>query len=450
MSDTMDEVMAELERRPAAPVYLFVGDEFLVRKGADELVKRLLPDASAGLNHFVMDGASPREVAQELSTLPMFPGRKVVLLRDPEFLASRKGKADGLSRAREAWKAGRRKEGARRVLAVAAQAGWGAAELDPSAPGAPGVAAWKEELNVELAEADLEFLREVAVYCREERVTAPEGDVTPLCAELERGLPPGHTLVLAGKDMDARSPLYKLAKEKGRLVDRKLADKHKELNLSEFTSSVLKPLGKRLGRGADQLLKDRVGGNMRLLQSELEKLAAYANGPVIEAADVELLVGRAREEEFFDLMEAIQGRNLPMALRYVEDALSHGSHGLMIVGAIASVLRGLLENHGRLTRLGCHGRIPRTFNQFKADLFPEIEREPRGPKGRAPNPYAVWMGMKAAEGFGADALLDALVACADADLELKSGADGKFPKEFSPDRVILERLLVNVLGRGNG
>ena len=62
MSEGLHEVMAELERKPAAPVYLLWGEEFLVRKGADELVKRLLPDASAGLNFFVLDGASPREV----------------------------------------------------------------------------------------------------------------------------------------------------------------------------------------------------------------------------------------------------------------------------------------------------------------------------------------------------------------------------------------------------
>src|SRR5690349_10416938 len=35
------------------------------------------------------------------------------------------------------WKAGRRKESARRLLALVARAGWGAAEVDPSVPGAP-------------------------------------------------------------------------------------------------------------------------------------------------------------------------------------------------------------------------------------------------------------------------------------------------------------------------
>ena len=442
MSDTLEEVLKDLERHPVAPAYVLLGDEFLVRKSADELVKRLLPDASAGLNHFVMDGASPREVAQELATLPMFPGRKVVLLRDPEFLASKKGKVDALARARDAWKAGRRKEGARRVLGLAARAGWGVAELDPSVPGAPGVAAWKDELDVELAEADVQFLREVATYCRDERVTAPDSDVAPLCAELERGLPPGHALVLAlsSSSVDARSPLLKVAKEKGRFVERKVEKKYKDLDLSQVLPELLKPLGKRLGRGVEQALKERVGANTRLLQSELEKLAAYAAGPTIELADVELLVGRAHEEEFMELADAIQKRDLPAALQYVSDALANDSHPLQLLGAVASVVRGLVQNHGRLTRL-VRGPFRMNYNQFKADLYPEIEREPRSAKAKAPNPYAVFMGMQAAGPFGAEALLDSLVACADADLELKSNANG---------RVVLERLLLRILGRGNG
>ncbi|HZH04027.1 MAG TPA: DNA polymerase III subunit delta, partial [Myxococcaceae bacterium] len=92
------------------PAYLFWGDEFLIRQASDALIKALLPEPSAGINLQRMDGASPREIAAELSTLPLFPGRKVVVVHDPEFLAPQKGrKGEPLAKAREAWKAGRRK-----------------------------------------------------------------------------------------------------------------------------------------------------------------------------------------------------------------------------------------------------------------------------------------------------------------------------------------------------
>jgi len=449
MSEALQEALAALEKTPAAPVYVLVGDEFLVRKGADELVKRLLPGASAGLNYFVLDGASPREVAQELVTLPMFPGRKVALLRDPEFLAPKKNKGDGLARAREAWKAGRRKEGARRLLALAARAGWGAADLDPTADGAPGVGRWRDELDVELAEADVQFLREAAAYCREERISAPEGDVAPLCAELERGLPPGHSLVIALSDLDAKNPLVKVAREKGHVIEREVADKLKDLDISAFAQEVLKPLGKRLSAAAAAELKERVGANMRLLQSELEKLALYAQGTTIEASEVELLVERARDEEFMELSDAIKKRNVPAALQYVADALEHHVHALQLLGAVASVVRGLVDGRARLARY-VRGPVPSNYARFKAEIFPDIERDLKAAKAKIPHPYGLFMDMTAAAHLGEDALLEGLLACAEADVELKSGGAGQRHgrvRELHEGQLVLERLLLRVMQR---
>ena len=139
-----------------------------------------MPGASVGLNLVPLDGASPREVAMELDTLPLFPGRKVVVLKDPEFLAPKKGRADALGKARDAWKANRRKEAARRVLALAARAGWGGGDLDPSVQGAPGPEAWESELGQVLAQADLAFLKDVAEFCRAEFISAPAGDESAL------------------------------------------------------------------------------------------------------------------------------------------------------------------------------------------------------------------------------------------------------------------------------
>lgn len=434
----LDEVLAEAKGGKAAPLYLLWGEEFLVRKAADALVALLVPDASAGLNFAVLDGGSPREVAQELATLPMFPGRKLVLVRDPEFLAPKKGRSDALARARDAWKANRRKEAARRTLAFAARAGWGVAQLEPGAPGAPSPADWKRELDVELAEADLQFLREVAAFCRDEGITAPEGDASALLDLFAKGLPPGHVLVLAATDVDAKSPLVKLAREQGRVVERKVAGRHKDLDLSELVLEVLRPFKKRLGAGAEERLKDRCGNNMRLVQSELEKLALYVEGTVIEAEDVEAVVGRAREEEFMELSDALQKRDLKAAMRYLDDAMGNGgAHGLQLLGAVASVVRGLLENADRLERFG-RGSPPRTFDDFKARIWPHVEREAKEDKGRAPHPYASFMGMQAAAKHGRQGLLRSLVACAEADLALKSSAAGK---------LVLERLLWTVCGQ---
>jgi DNA polymerase-3 subunit delta len=371
-------------------------------------------------------------VAGELATLPMFPGRKVVLLRDPEFLAPKKGRTDALGKAREAWRANRRKEAARRVLALAARGGWGVAELADPSPGA-----WSEGLGIELAEADVAFLKEVATFCREERISAPESDATPLLNVFSRGLPRGHVLVVATSDVDARNPLVLWAKEHGQVIQRKVAARLKDLDITEVAAEVLAPFKKRLSRDAAERIKDRCGGNMRLLQSELEKLALYAEGSTIEAADVELLVGRAREEEFMELSEALQKRDLKGALRYAEDALGQGVHPLQLLGAIASITRTLLESHERAHHLS-GGRLPGRFDDFKEQVFPKIEQEAKGRKQKVPHPYAAFMSMQAASKFPRRQLLGALTACAEADLALKSAGSG---------RLVIERLLWTVCGR---
>jgi len=438
VSAEMDDVLAEVKAGKVAPLYLLWGEEFLVRKGADELVKALVPDASMGLNFAVLDAASPREVAQELATMPLFPGRKVVLVRDPEFLAPKKGRGDALGKAREAWKAGKRKEGARRLLALAARAGWGVDQLDPGTPGAPSVEEWKEELDVDLAEVDLAFLKEAAAFCREERISAPEGDASALLELFQKGVPKGHTLVLAATEVDAKSPLLKLAKDEGHLVERKVAARHKDLDLTEIAQEFLAPFKKKLGRGALEQLKERVGGNIRLLQSELEKLAVYAgDSATIELADVALLVHHAREEEYFELSEALQKRDLKGALGYAEDAMGQGTHALQLLGAVASIVRGLLENHERLSQYA-KGTAPRSFDDFKARIFPKIEQEAKAAKGRAPHPYAAFLSMQAAARYERRELLRGLVACAEADLELKSSASGK---------LVIERLLWSLCTR---
>jgi len=436
MSADLEDVLAEAKAGTVEPLYLLWGEEYLVRRGADELVKVLLPDASAGLNFAVLDAASPREVAQELATLPLFPGRKVVLVRDPEFLAPKKGRGDALGKAREAWKAGKRKEGARRLLALAARAGWGADQLDPGASGAPSVEDWKEELNVDLAEADLVFLKEVATFCREERISAPEGDASALLELLQKGVPKGHALVLAASEVDAKSPLVKFALDKGQVVERKVAARHKDFEIEPLAAEFLKPFKKKLGKGAAEQLKERIGGNVRLLQSELEKLATYAEGSTIESSDVTLLVAHTREEEYFELSEALQNRSLKSALAYAEDAMGQGTHALQLLGAVASVTRGMLENHERLEKYAAGG-LPRSFPDFKSRVFPRIEEEAKAAKGKAPHPYAAFLAMQGAARYKRRELLDALVACAEADLSLKSSANGK---------LVIERLLWTVCG----
>jgi DNA polymerase-3 subunit delta len=436
MSDELQDALDDLDAGGEAPVYLLWGEEFLVRKGAEQLLKKLVPGGSADLNLVTMDAASPREVAAELATLPMFGGRKVVFLKDPEFLAPKKGRVDALGRARDAWKGNRRKEAARRVLALASRAGWGPGDLDPTKDGAPKPEDWSRELSVELADADVQFLKEVAQFCQAEGISAPSGDESALNEWLAKNPSKGQVLVIAATELESKSGFVKAVKDKGTLLEFKVAAKLKDLDLTEFVTEALAPHKKKLAAGALEALKDRVGGNFRLLQSELEKLALHSDGATITVKDITLLVGHAREEEWLELSDALQKRNIEGALKYVEDALAQGSAPLALLGAITSIVRNLVMSLERMNVLS-GGKPPRNYNDFQARLWPKIEAETKAAKAKLPHPYAVFMGMQAAAAYGRAELLRGLVACAEADLALKLGGG----------ELVLERLLWTLGGK---
>jgi DNA polymerase-3 subunit delta len=436
VSDSLEDAISDLDAGNESPVYLLWGEEFLVRKAASRLLEKLVPQGAQDLNCVVLDAAAPREIAAELATFPMFGGRKVVFLRDPEFLAPKKGRADALGRAREAWKTGRRKEAARRVLSIAARAGWGVAELDPTASGAPKADDWERELGVVLADLDRQFLKDVQAFCVAENITAPSSDDTVLNEWLAKEPAKGQVLVIACSELETKSAFVKAVKASGTFLEFKVASRLKDVELDEFVAEALAPHGKKLGPKALDVLKDRVGANFRLLASELEKLALHSSAPTITVKDIELLVGHAREEEWLELSDAIQKRSLEAALKYLDEALGQGAAPLAILGAVTGIVRNLVLAHERMTQLS-GGKPPRNYSDFQSRMWPHIEAEAKAAKTKVPHPYAVFMGMQSAMTFRRSELLRALVACAEADLALKLGGDA----------LVLERLFWTVCGK---
>ncbi len=433
----IDEALAEIDARAARPVYLITGEEYLVRRASDEIVGRLVPKAVAALNVSILEGASPAEVTSELLTLPMFRGNKVVVVREPEFLAPKTGRKHALSAVREAWQEGRRDAAVRRALALAARAGWGPDKLDPTAAGSPSAEEWKRELDVELAEADVAFLKEVAAYAREQGLVASGAETSGLEEAIEKGLPAGHHLVIEATLLDRRSSLAKKCEKAGALLSREVEADVRKLSLADVVREVLEPLHKQLSPRGEQKLKDLCGGSMRLVHNELEKLAAYVGDrATIDEADVEELVLRTREGEFFALSDALFRRDAAAAIEYLERALAQGDVPLRLLASIASAVRRLLEERERLDHR--RGEPPRmSYREFASKEFPRLAEEMTARGKKAPHPFAAYNAMQAALGFSIQDLVRAHAFVAEADLLLKTSAQ---------PRLVLESLAWRICG----
>jgi DNA polymerase-3 subunit delta len=430
--------LAEARAGKPAPVYLLDGDPFLSLRAAREIAFALVPEAQRALNLVELDAAaSPAEVAAELATGGLFGGGKVVLVQEPAFLQSKEDAQEGFDRASEMWAQGRQREAARRLLALAAKAGWTAADLAPGAESAIGPEDWRRELSVELDPAAAAFVAEAARFGVERDMKAAKDDASALDALLGKGLPAGHVLLVAAGKVDGRLPLVKRLAAAGRRVTVALEKQGPwdapKLVLAPAIEALLAGTGKRLDRAAEERLADLVGDDARVLAAEVAKLAAHAGDrKVIGAADVDAVVTRTAEDPFFALGNAVEARDLGQALVVLARSLGGGASPHMLLGSLAGTVRRLVVERER-ARAAAGPRRLGSFAEWQREVLPAIPEEELGQK----KPYGFWMKYQAATRFAREELLEALSGLAEADHAMKTGGDG---------RVLLERALLRLLG----
>jgi len=438
---TLDACLAEAAAGKPQPVYLFDGDAFLALRAARAVAHALVPEASRALNLVELDAAaSPAEVAAELATGGLFGGGKVVLVQEPAFLSSKEDAAEAFAAAARVFAEGRQREGARRFLALAAKAGLGVKALQPGPDGKLALEtkeALASELGVALDAAATGFMDAAARHAAERELKVQKGDdAGALDAALARGLPPGHVLVIAAGKVDGRLPLVKKLGAAGRRVSTALEKEGQwdaqRLVLGPVLETLLAGTGKKVDRGGEAALAERVGEDARVLASEVQKLVAYVGDrKVIGAADVEAVVVRVAADPFFALGNALEARDLQQALGVLDRMLHDGASPFMILGSVASTVRRLVAERERGRRAAGDRRLG-SFDEWQRLVLPSISEEELGGK----KPYGFWMKYQAAMRFDRGELLDGLAELAEADVAMKSGQDG---------RIRLERFLLGLL-----
>ncbi len=436
---TLETCLADLEAGKAKPVYLFEGDAFLSLRAARELAFALVPEAQRALNLVELDAAaSPAEVAAEVATGGLFGGGKVVLVQEPAFLSSKEDAQDAFTRAAGMWGEGRQREAARRLLALAAKAGWSAADLDPRADPPPDLDAFAKELGLSLDEVPgaREFVSGAAQLAVDRDMKVAKDDASALDAALARGFPAGHVLVVAAGKVDGRLPLVKKLAAAGRRVSVQLEKEGtwdaQRLVLGPVLESLLAGTGKRVDRGGEARLAALVGDDARVLASEVAKLVAYVGDrKTIGAKDVDEIVSRVAEDPFYALGNAVEEHDLEGALGVLGRAVQDGASPFLLLGSLAGTVRRLVAERERARKAAGDRRIG-SYQEWQQRVLPTIPEDELGDR----KPYGFWMKYQASTRFARGELLDALADLADADVAMKTGQDG---------RIRLERVLVGLL-----
>lgn len=156
-------------------------------------------------------------------------------------------------------------------------------------------------------------------------------------------------LVLIATKLAKNTKLYKAVAANG------VAFEYAAPKRSEYASEVvrlLKDRGKRIGLPAAQRLVDVVGRDLRRLDSEADKLAAFVDsaGQVTEK-DVVAVAAASGDPSVFELTDAVGDRDTARALRLLQRLLAsetpYGVHAMLarhmraLVGARALAARGM-------------------------------------------------------------------------------------------------------------
>ncbi len=160
------------------------------------------------------------------------------------------------------------------------------------------------------------------------------------------------------------------------------------------------------------------GGNLRLLDSEIGKLALYAGEREITQSDVDEMVGEAREASIFAAVDAVLERRPGVAMRLMYSLLEGGSS----VGSIISML-------ARQVRLVLLAGTLRAADVQQSEIGSRIGLN---------NRYALEKTLRQASRFGKSYLALTHRRLLDADMDIKTGKIG--------ERLALEILVGRLSG----
>lgn len=100
--------------------------------------------------------------------------------------------------------------------------------------------------------------------------------------------------------------------------------------------------GGKASRGAAERLASLVGPDLRVLDSEVEKLTVYAAGREVQRSDVDQLVPEAHQDTVFDLINALLRGEQGQALSLLRDLLGTGAAATQLLFMITRQFRHLL------------------------------------------------------------------------------------------------------------
>ncbi len=139
-------------------------------------------------------------------------------------------------------------------------------------------------------------------------------------SELLEETPDSTVVIFIETEIDKRSKLFKLVKDRGTVSEMNGLD---EKNLKLFVVSLLEQAGKKITEASALYLLDKTGSDMLNLCNEVDKLISYTMGrEIVINADIDAVVTTQITGKIFQMIDAIGSKQQNKALELYYELLS--------------------------------------------------------------------------------------------------------------------------------
>lgn len=342
--------MSEIRQGNHGQFYLVFGDRYLCRETAD-LLQDALIEKNGGAVHAI-DG-DREDVSRTLAMLMSFsllPGTQVYRVNDTRLFHSKKIGANLWDKAVQNYTADKKPQAVRHISALLDLAG---ISQDDELIAEISKERWQELFGFSKPDGDLSWVD----ICLSQAAQSQTGqkrssgdDAGKYIAAIEKTLPANNILLLCAESVDKRKKLFTTIKKHGVIIDcsvaigsSRAAQTEQKSVLKELVLKTLGEFDKKIEGRALEMLFERVGFHPVAVVCESEKLALYVGDrELITCNDLEMIVGRSREDALFEFTEAFGKKNIAGTLIILGRLLDSGIHSLAILATMRNYLKKLL------------------------------------------------------------------------------------------------------------
>ena len=424
-------------------IFLFFGERFLCREAADSLQKSLLAHSAGGaVNSIDGDNEDSSKTLGQLMNFSLLPGRQIFRVTDSRLFHSKSVASTIWAKVEQAKNANKETACRRQLLSFLSLAGLSADDH----LGEMSAEQWQGLFGFAKPAGDLSWADGLLATVNPSKKSSGITDIASRYVEsFKKGIPPNNILLLTAEAVDKRKQLFTFIKKEGIAVDCSVvagasaaAQKGQKEILREMVLKSLAAFQKKIAPQALELLFERVGFHPVAVVMETEKLALYIEDrETITVEDLNLMVGRTREDALFELTDAFGKHQSARVLVLLHRLLDQGMHGLAILATMRNYLRKLLIF--RSLQLGSDPSWQSGMNagQFQKVYLPALKERGVWTDMLKGHPYALFMSFSKAQEFSCTVLKNWLVLLLKAEFRLKGSP--------IPGDLVLEELFLTML-----